>query len=48
MAERTTTVQMDRQGRLYIPKAVRKSLGIVDEDATLELDVRVVEKPSNE
>jgi bifunctional DNA-binding transcriptional regulator/antitoxin component of YhaV-PrlF toxin-antitoxin module len=33
---------MDRQGRLYIPKAVRQSLGIASQAATLELDVRVV------
>jgi len=43
MSERTTTVQMDKQGRLYIPKAVRDSLGIVDENATVELTVRVID-----
>lgn len=43
MAERTTTVQMDEQGRLYIPKPVRKSLGIDGRTATLEIDVEVVE-----
>lgn len=43
MAELTTTVQMDEQGRLYIPKAVRRSLGIEGESATLEIDVEVVE-----
>jgi len=43
MSERTTTVQMDKQGRLYIPKPVRESLGIVGESATVELDVKVVD-----
>jgi len=44
MSERTTTVQMDKQGRLYIPKAVRRSLDIEDQSATLELDVEVVDE----
>jgi len=44
MAELTTTVQMDSQGRLYVPKAVRESLGIVEESATLEIDVELVER----
>lgn len=43
MEERTTTVQMDKQGRLYVPKAVRRSLGIEGEKATLELDITVVD-----
>jgi len=43
MSERTTTVQMDKQGRLYIPKAVRDSLGIAGENATVELTVRVID-----
>ena len=43
MADRTTTVQMDQQGRLYIPKAVRQSLGIENESATLQLEVTVID-----
>jgi len=43
MAERTTTVQVDEQGRCYIPKAVRDSLDFGDSAATVELDVRLVE-----
>lgn len=43
MPERTTTVQVDAQGRCYIPKAVRQSLGFEGEAATAELDVRLIE-----
>lgn len=43
MAERTTTVQMDEQGRLYVPKPVRESLGVDGERATVEMDIRVVD-----
>lgn len=44
MVERTTTVQMDDRGRLVIPKAVRESLGVEDQSATVEIDVSVVER----
>ena len=44
MAERTTTVQVDEQGRCYIPKPVRASLDFEGDAATVELDVRLVEK----
>lgn len=43
MSELTTTVQMDKQGRLYIPKAVRDTLDITERSATLELQVKLVE-----
>jgi AbrB family looped-hinge helix DNA binding protein len=43
MTERTTTVQMDKRGRVVIPKAVRQSLGIDGGTATVELDVREVQ-----
>lgn len=43
MSELTTVVEMDEQGRLYIPKAVRRSLGIEGQPATLEIDVEVVD-----
>lgn len=41
MQERTTTVKMDEQGRLYIPKAVREALGIDGEERAVEIAVRV-------
>lgn len=44
MAERTTTVQVDEQGRCYIPQPVRASLDFEGDAATVELDVRLVEK----
>jgi len=44
MAERTTTVQMDEQGRLYIPKPVRESLNVEGMSATVELGVEVLER----
>ena len=34
---------MDKQGRLYIPKPVRESLGVEGESATLELGVSVID-----
>jgi hypothetical protein len=39
----TCRVQMDHQGRLYVPKAVRESLDIEGKSATLELKVAVLE-----
>ena len=39
---RKCQVQIDTQGRLYIPKATRKALGIEDESATLELAIEVI------
>ncbi|MCX2819565.1 hypothetical protein EGH25_09415 [Haladaptatus sp. F3-133] len=41
----TTTVEMDEKGRIVIPQAVRKSLGVDGENAILELEVSVVEQP---
>lgn len=43
MEERTTTVDVDEQGRCYIPKPVRESLGFDGRSATVELTVRVVD-----
>lgn len=43
MSERTTTVQVDEQGRCYIPKPVRESLDFGDSAATVELDVRLID-----
>ena len=37
----TTTVTIDEQGRLYLPKAVRKKLGIEGEETLAEIEVRV-------
>lgn len=35
-------VQMDTQGRLYIPKATRQALGVEGDSATLNLNVEVI------
>jgi AbrB family looped-hinge helix DNA binding protein len=37
----TVTVQIDNQGRCYIPKAAREKLGIEGVSATADLEVRV-------
>jgi len=39
----TATVQMDKRGRCYIPKAAREKLGIEGESANVEIEVRVDE-----
>ena len=43
MAEATTTVQMDKRGRVVIPQAARDKLGIDNECATVEIVVRTDE-----
>lgn len=43
MRERTTTVHIDKKGRLYVPKAVREALDIDGEETTVEISVRVEE-----
>lgn len=43
MTERTATVEMDDQGRLYVPKAVRKSLGVLGERTMVEIDIELIE-----
>lgn len=43
MPERTTTVKISEQGRLYVPKPVRESLGIDGEETNIEITVRVEE-----
>jgi len=44
MEKRTTTVQMDKHGRIVIPKHVRETLACEEgESATVEVDVGVVE-----
>lgn len=42
MAE-STTVEIDEDGRLTIPKPSRKKLGIDGENALLDLDVEVID-----
>ena len=39
----TTTVTVDEQGRLYLPKPVRTKLGIDGEETVVEVEVRVDE-----
>lgn len=39
----SATVKMTDQGRVTIPKEVREALGVVDEAAYLDLDIRVIE-----
>ncbi len=39
--ERTTTVRIDEQGRLYVPKPVREALGIEGESRNIEITIRV-------
>jgi len=40
MSEATTTVQMDKRGRVVIPQPVRDKLGIDGQNATVELTVK--------
>jgi bifunctional DNA-binding transcriptional regulator/antitoxin component of YhaV-PrlF toxin-antitoxin module len=40
---RQCQAQMDKQGRLYIPKATREALGIEGESANVNLEVEVIE-----
>lgn len=40
MAEATSTVKIDEQGRCYIPKAAREKLGIDGEEVTAEVTVK--------
>lgn len=44
MAQATTTVEMDQQGRVIIPKPVRRKLGIDEfsgDKLPVEIEVRV-------
>ena len=41
MAQATATVQMDERGRVVVPKAARKKLGVDGDSATVEIEVRV-------
>ena len=43
MAKATTTVQMDKRGRVVIPQPVRDKLDIDGSNATLELTVQTDE-----
>lgn len=43
MAKATATVSMDERGRLIVPQAARKKLGIDGEKTTVEIEVRVDE-----
>jgi bifunctional DNA-binding transcriptional regulator/antitoxin component of YhaV-PrlF toxin-antitoxin module len=40
---RECQAQVDKQGRLYLPKATRKALGIQGESANVNLKVEVIE-----
>jgi len=46
--EATSTVQLDTQGRLNIPAAVRRALDIYDRKATLRLDIEVLDRDGEE
>lgn len=41
MAQATTTVRINEDGRTTIPKPAREQLGIVGEETTAEVEVRV-------
>lgn len=44
MAENASaTVQVDENGRMYLPASTRKALGIHGESASLDLDVKLLE-----
>lgn len=43
MPTATSTVHMDEQGRVTIPKPARKKLGMLDESGPVEVEVRVDE-----
>ncbi len=43
MAKATATVQMDERGRVVVPKAARRKMGIDGESTTVEIEVRVDE-----
>lgn len=47
MAE-TTTVQMDEEGRVTVPKPTRELLGVESEKAILRLNIEVREVLTNE
>jgi len=40
---RECQAQVDKQGRLYLPKATREALGIKGESANVNLEVEVIE-----
>lgn len=42
------TAEMDDRGRLVVPKAVRKALGVYGEPAIVRLEIEVREKKSDE
>jgi bifunctional DNA-binding transcriptional regulator/antitoxin component of YhaV-PrlF toxin-antitoxin module len=42
--ESATTVWMDEQGRITIPKPVRESFGAADESALLRLEITMMKK----
>lgn len=43
MGERTTTVKVDEQGRLYIPKPIREELGFEGEEVNVQITVEYEE-----
>jgi len=42
--EASATVQVDENGRMYLPAQTRKTLEIHGSSADLDLDVRVIER----
>lgn len=48
MGERTTTVKVDERGRVYIPKAVRESLGFEGKETYVELTVKYEDDTNDE
>jgi len=40
----SATVQIDQNGRMYLPASTRKALGIKGESADLDLDVTVLNR----
>jgi len=47
MSNVTTTVQMDANGRLVIPKDARRALGVNGEAAIVQIDAEVIADGSN-
>jgi bifunctional DNA-binding transcriptional regulator/antitoxin component of YhaV-PrlF toxin-antitoxin module len=43
----TTTVEMDNEGRLTIPKPTRKALGIEGQAAIIQLNIEVREEKAD-
>lgn len=46
--EASATVQIDKNGRVTIPKSTRKALDIDGKTAHLDLDIRVLERTEDD